>query len=340
MHLPFPFISKATYRTYILTVLPYFDRIWRRHCRFACGMPRCGTSKQKRWHCGGISRHGCREGCGVLTSLSSLHRRREASSGSVIIRRPAMPLLESASKMFVPHTRKTALNHATLTLIILVSSLVWCPRFETKETENKHSLSYKRKHSSLYPPSLSLSLILSPSLFLSFFLSLFVFLNTEPYSAKNVWVFWTPLHSTWVSVCVCVCVCDYLVRCCVVNQTPSLCLLPRCSGPRSGHCAGHQQARVLNRHLSVLSQLRPCQPDTFVCNSPELGHGETALPASPPPRAGSPVTRPNGLFILKVLLWANHSLSVICLLSHCDSVRGVCVCVGGLPSVLLIGEFP
>ena len=40
--------------------------------------------------------------------------------------------------MFVPQAGKTAFNQSTLILIIRVSFAVWCPRFETEETKNKH----------------------------------------------------------------------------------------------------------------------------------------------------------------------------------------------------------
>lgn len=40
--------------------------------------------------------------------------------------------------MFVPQVGKTLFNQGTLILIIHVSFAIWCPHFETEETENKH----------------------------------------------------------------------------------------------------------------------------------------------------------------------------------------------------------
>lgn len=50
---------------------------------------------------------------------------------------------------------KTAFNQSTLILIILVSFAVWCPRFETEETENKHSAPGKENTDEFTPFCLS-----------------------------------------------------------------------------------------------------------------------------------------------------------------------------------------
>lgn len=57
--------------------------------------------------------------------------------------------------MFVPQAGKTALNQSTLILIIHVSFAVWCPRFETKETKNKHSAPGKENMDQFTPLGLS-----------------------------------------------------------------------------------------------------------------------------------------------------------------------------------------
>lgn len=53
--------------------------------------------------------------------------------------------------MFVLPAGKIAFNQSTLILIILVSSAVCCPRFETEETKNKHSAPGKENRDKFTP---------------------------------------------------------------------------------------------------------------------------------------------------------------------------------------------
>ncbi len=62
--------------------------------------------------------------------------------------------------MFVPQAGKTAFNQSTLILITRVSFAVWCPRFETEETKNKHTISGK-DNTNKFTPLLSVCLGLS-----------------------------------------------------------------------------------------------------------------------------------------------------------------------------------
>lgn len=57
--------------------------------------------------------------------------------------------------MFVPQAGKTAFNQSTLILITRVSFAVWCPRFETEETKNKHGAPGKENTDEFTPLCLS-----------------------------------------------------------------------------------------------------------------------------------------------------------------------------------------
>lgn len=65
--------------------------------------------------------------------------------------------------MFVPQAGKTVFNQSTFILIIRVSFGVWCPRFETEETENKHPASGKENTDEFAP--LCLSVWVCPTFF-------------------------------------------------------------------------------------------------------------------------------------------------------------------------------
>lgn len=64
------------------------------------------------------------------------------------------PYKRTKLQMFVPQAGKTAFNHSTLILIIRVSFAVWCPRFETEETQNKHAAPGK-ENTDEFTPALS-----------------------------------------------------------------------------------------------------------------------------------------------------------------------------------------
>lgn len=63
--------------------------------------------------------------------------------------------------MFVPQAGKTAFNQSTFILIIRVSFAVWCPRFETEETKNKHAAPGKENTHEFTP--LCLSVLVGPT---------------------------------------------------------------------------------------------------------------------------------------------------------------------------------
>lgn len=63
--------------------------------------------------------------------------------------------------MFVPQAGKTAFNQSTFILIIRVSFAVWCPRFETEETKNKHAAPGKENTHKFTP--LCLSVLVGPT---------------------------------------------------------------------------------------------------------------------------------------------------------------------------------
>lgn len=61
-------------------------------------------------------------------------------------------------QMFVPQAGKTVFNQSTLILIVRVSFAVWCPRFETQETQNKHAAPGKENTDGFTPLCLSVFL--------------------------------------------------------------------------------------------------------------------------------------------------------------------------------------